>query len=330
MTARLALLLIVAACVTSVVGCLEEERAIDTQSAEAVPVRLDKSNPERLLRSLLGGYAAPGGDDPFEVGLLSGRAGDLMLHPQKIAADLRPALRDADGNGAIGWDELVTFLDSTYTLAREAPPTIEALRAEAPYAEGDSAWFAVEVSGVMTAARRRVFVPVVSLREAIGRFAEEGALTYPAGTVIVGEHVPRDNPGGEVMETTVKRRRADGFWDFFVYGPDGRLASSTTTDPRPLRTPTQCTGCHLGQKLYEPEQSFPAEAAPGPFGPRAYHVPEAWRNAEIASRFNEHAARPDGVLGLYATLYAARLQARRASGEMLAPADTRLLDALDL
>ena len=109
----------------------------------------------------------------------------------------------------------------------------------------------------------------------------------------------------------------------------GTSPCTTPLAPRPLRVPTQCTGCHLGQKLYEPEKSWPGEARDGPFGPRAYHVPEAWRNPEVAALFNEHANRDDGVLGLYGTLYASKLVADRAAGT-LAPGDDALLDKLGL
>ena len=127
----------------------------------------------------------------------------------------------------------------------------------------------------------------------------------------------------------MKRLREDGFWDFAVYGPDGRLAPATATAPRPLRAPTQCTGCHLGRRLFEPEKSFPATPTDGPDGPRRYDVPDAWRSAEATALFSEHARRDDGVLGIYATLYTGRLIAERASSEA-SPADRALLARLGL
>jgi hypothetical protein len=156
-------------------------------------------------------------------------------------------------------------------------------------------------------------------------FASSGSLDYPAGTWVVGEHAI----DGDVVETTVKHRRSDGYWDFAVYGPDGALAPATQTEPRSLRVPTQCTGCHLGQRLFEPEKSFPAEASDGPFGPRAIYVPDPWRSAEATALFDEHRRRDDGVLGLYATLYAGRLLAAREAGT-LDDDGRRLLDALGL
>ena len=294
-------------------------------SADAVPLRLDRDRPERLLASVLGAYLGEEGGDPTEAGLISGRAGDLVLHPGRLPAEARAALTDADGDGAIDWDELAAMLEATYADARALPATVDALRAEADYRAGDPAWFTVEVDGVMTAARRRIHVPLRALRSALAAFPERGALEYPAGTWIVGEHLV----DGDLAETTAKRRRADGYWDFAVYGPDGALAPATRTEPRALRVPTQCTGCHLGRRLFEPEKSFPAGAGDGRFGPRAVHVPDAWRSAEATALFDEHARRGNGVLGLYATLYAGRLLAERARGE-IAPDDAALLDALGL
>lgn len=298
----------------------------DVQTAESVPLRLDRARPERLVRSLLGGFAAPGGADPFAAGLVSGEGHALALHPQKLTPAARAVLRDADGDGALSWDEFRALADEAYYAARALPPTVEALRAAEPYAAVDPAWFAVDVNGVMTALRRRVYVREAALRQAIEAFAADGRLVYPAGTWIVGEHLGAD---GAVVETTVKRRRADGFWDFGVYGADGRLAPATSTEPRPLRAPAQCTGCHLGQRRYEPEASFPGPATDGPFGPRAYHVPDAWRSAAATALFQEHARRDDGVLGLYATLWAGRALAARDAGT-LAPADAALLERLGL
>lgn len=295
---------------------------VDVTTADAVPLDLDRDRPERLLTAVLGPYAD---GDPFATGLVSSDGGDVTLHPQKLPAEVRARLSDANGDGALDWDELAPVLEATYYDATRLPPTLDALRQSADYSVGEPAWFVVDMDGVMTAARRRISVPTSALRAAMEAFPSAGELVYPAGTWIIGEHLD----GDRVLETTAKRRRADGYWDFAVYGPDGALAPATQTEPRALRVPTQCTGCHLGQRLFDPEKSFPAKASDGPFGPRAIHVPVAWRSAEATSLFDEHARRDDGVLGLYATLYAGRLLAARQSGT-LAPEDAALLDALGL
>ena len=59
---------------------------------------------------------------------------------------------------------------------------------EVPYAEDDPAWFSVEVDGVMSEARRRIFVPTSALRAALeGYHAAGERLLYPVGTTLVGE-----------------------------------------------------------------------------------------------------------------------------------------------
>lgn len=308
---------------------------MDVQTVERVPLRLDKPDAERLVRYYLGGYAAPDGADPFAAGLAEGEDDDLALRPQALDARWRAALSDKNGDGAVGWDEFAAFVEATYDDARGLPPTLDGLRTQHGTWAADSlsrpggnpAWFGFEVEGsAMTAALRRTLVPVAAVRSALDGYRAAGErLLYPAGTLIVGEHLD----GGRVVETTVKRRRADGFWDFAVYDAEGRRARATSTPPRPLRSPTQCVGCHLGRRAFEPEKSFPAEAPDGPFGPRGLRVPAAWRSADVAARFEEHARRSDGVLGLYATLYASKLAADRAAGAA-SPEDLALLGQLGL
>ncbi len=315
MTLRLTFLLVLVA------GCASGPA--DVQTAESVPLKLDRAGARRLAESVLGSYA---GGPAIESGLLTGDGDDLTLHPQLIPAALRSHLNDADGNGAIGWEELSAFLAATYADGHGLPPTLAALRADAGFPEADSALFTVDVEGsVMTHARRRIHVPLAALRTALASFAAGDGLHYPAGTLILGEHLD----GDAVLETTVKRRRADGFWDFAVYDARGQRAAETSTPPRALRAPTQCTGCHLGQRLFEPERSFPATPVDGADGPRRYVVADADRSAEATARFQEHARREDGVLGLYATVYSGRLIAARTAGTA-SPADLALLTRLGL
>ena len=296
----------------------------DVATAESLPLRLGHPQPERLVRSLLGGYVGPRGGDPYQAGLVSGAGDDLAIHPQAFAPEVRARLADADGDGAIGWPELAAMVEATYARARALPTTLDVLRRAAPYREGEPAWFTVEVDGPMTAARRRVHVPTDALRLAMVGLRENGGLAYPTGAVIVGEHVL----DGVTVETTVQTRRADGFWDFAVYDADGRLAPSTTTAPRPLRAPTDCARCHLGERLFEPERSWPG-TPPDSVRDRDLHVPDAWRSRPATLLFDEHASRDGGTLGVWATLYAGRLLAAREAGT-LEPADRALLDALGL
>jgi hypothetical protein len=308
-------------------GCAEGGSA-DDAAPDGLRLAIDKRNPERLLRFYLGSYLGPSGGDAVEAGVLSGEGEDFWLDPDALDARWRPALEAANANGddVIDWDELVAFIDRTYAEARALPPTLDALRDEVGYAEEDPAWFTVEIDGVMTNARRHLFVPTAGIRAALTDYrANDDRLLYPVGTTIVGEH----RLDGALAETTVMRKRPDGFWDFFVYGADGTLAGATDTPPRSLRSPTQCVGCHVGRKLFEPEESFPREAPPGPFGPRGIHVGPEMRNAEVTALFDEHARRSDTVLGVYNTLFVSGLLTDRAAGR-LSPEDAALLDGLGL
>lgn len=297
--------------------------------ADGDGLRLDtgKRNPERLLRFYFGSYLGPEGGDAVAAGLLTGEGRDFTLDQDVLPARWRPALdaANADGDGTLDWDELATFFEATYADARALPATLDAFRDEHPYA-ADSAWFTVEIDGVMTQARRHIYVPLAAMRSALTSYRANGdALIYPVGTALVGEHWL----DGARAETTVMQKRPDGFWDFWVYDAGGDLADATSTPPRALRSPVQCVGCHFGGKLFEPEKSFPAEAPPGPFGPRAIHVGPGMRNAEVVAFFDEHAKRSDTALGIYNTLFVSKLLTDRAAGR-LGPDDAALLDGLGL
>lgn len=293
-----------------------------------VRLSLDQSEPRRFLRYYFGGYAAPEAADPFEAGLLHERSGRFYLDRDAFARRqpaLAGRLRDADGDGRIEWEEMEAFIDRSYNEARAIPPSLAAFSAAAGFAP-DSAWMEVAVHGVMTAAERRIYVREEAVRAALRHAAEtDGGIVYPPETIFVGRHYLE----GALAETTVMRKRADGFWDFFTYDKNGALAGKTSTPPRPLKSPVQCVGCHFGNKAFEPEKSFPALSRPGPHGPRQVYAPDDLRDREVTLRLDEHRRRADTILGLYGTLFASKLKARRQAGT-LDPADAALLEALDL
>ncbi|MEM6336789.1 MAG: hypothetical protein AAF752_09480 [Bacteroidota bacterium] len=309
-------------------GCGGSDSSAPTGSGDLVRVSIDKKNADRLLAYYFGGYASSAGADPFETGLLQRVDGSVFLdrsafaalHPGMVAA-LDPIASDGD----LGWKELVDFFQATYYDARNVPTSLSTLETEAGFTP-ESGWFEVAADGVMTVARRHVFVPEPALREAIAQYkARDEQVLYPIGTTVFGRH----QQGEEILETTVMRKRDDGYWDYFTYDQAGQLAAATSTEPRALKTPTQCAGCHLGSRPFEPERSFPAKAADGPHGPRAIYVPAALRNGEIVSFFDEHRKRSDTLLGLYATLYTAELVAQREAGT-LSQEDADLLNALGI
>ncbi len=263
--------------------------------ASALRLDVERRDPSALLNLYLGALLGPDGGDPVAAGLAA-RDGDAWtLDGTAIAAKAPTGATqiDGDGDGDVDGDELAAFAQATYATARAFPATLDALALDTSRA------FALGVSGVMTSAPRRVFVPRAALRSAIAGYRAAGdRLVYPAGTVVWGAH------GGADGETTLMRKRADGVWDFAVYDRAGRLAPATSGAPRPLKSPTQCIGCHAGVRLFEPEKSFPGDAPAGPDGPRAVHT--TFRSAAATAFFDEHRKRSDGLLGLYATVYAAQ------------------------
>jgi hypothetical protein len=299
----------------------------DGAGGSLIEAVLDRSDPEPLLRYYLGGYVAPGGGDPYVAGLLHAEGSRLYLDPSalnRLHTGMGDALASHASKQRLDWDGFEAFLLETFYEARGAPSTLQALRDTVEY--GGDGWFSVELDGVMTTARRRVYASESAVREALRAYADnDGRLLYPAGTTFVGEHVL----DGDLIEATVMRKREDGAWDFLTYGSDGALTTRTQAQPRALKTPTQCVGCHFGAKAFEPARSFPGTAPDGPHGPRAYYLDAALRDAEVVTYFDEHRKRSDRVLGLYSTLFVARLRATRNAGG-LDPSDAELLATLGL
>jgi len=285
---------------------------------------LDRSDPRSFISYYFGGLSVPDAADPFQTGLVVESDGDYYLDSTALARILEgsPSVVDANKDGTLDWDELEPFLQATYYDRRPIPASLDMLL----HSANIDSWFEVSVDGVMTTATRRIRVPLEALKEAIRRYKERGdSLIYPLGTVIVADHVADDL----TIERTVMRKRADGHWDYGVFDSTGSRVPSTTTPPKPLAVPTQCVGCHLGSRLYEPEKSFPAPAPPGPAGPRSVHWDGPMPSTDRVRYFDEHRKRSDGILGLYATLYVADLEARRSAGT-LTHDESRLLDSLGI
>lgn len=314
-----------ALCFVLVAGCTRDE----ARDPALVLLDLDRSNPERLVAYYLGGYMTSHGGDPFTAGLAAKHGDRLYLHLDSLqaryprGADL---LSDAAADGRLDWDEFSAFIKATYYDARSVPETLDQLALRYSYARGAGDWFTVDVRGVMTVALRTIYVPHEAVRAALRDYwSNESRLIYPVETAIIGEH----RLDGELRETTAMIKRGDGYWDFVTYDAQGELAPATSTPPRSLDSPTQCVGCHFGSRLFEPERSFPHSAPEGPRGVRALYVDEELRDAEVVDFFDEHARRSDTVLGLYGSLFVARLRADRRLGR-ITTADAELLDSLDL
>lgn len=297
--------------------------------ASYIRVDIDKSEPKRLLDYYFGGYVTPSPRDPFDAGLLADTAGALFVNIDSLDFHYPGAaavLTDRDGNNRISWEELEAFIDATYYKARSLPLTLDTLLDAAGYSQENPEWMRMDVDGVMSTARRRLFVEKASIREALAGYWENGeTVVYPQGTTIIGAHFLGDS----LAESTVMRKREDGYWDFAVYNAADSLSPTTLTPPRELKSPVQCVGCHFGSKLFEPEKSFPIKSEPGPHGPRQIYIDESIRDADVAKLFDEHRKRSDTILGLYSTLFVAKLRQQQRDGA-IAEEDAVLLRSLGL
>ncbi len=288
-------------------------------------IDLGKTSADRLLHFYFGSYASAEGSNPFAAGLLERDGSTVYLNVAALQA-VHPTATPDDPNedGTLEWEELVPFFQTTYYAARNIPPTLAAFQQRVAY--GSDGWYTVELIGVMTTARRIIYIEESAIRAALEGYRSAGdKLMYPTGTTIVCEH-RRDDV---VVETTVMQKRTDGYWDFYTYGSNGHLAATTQPAPRALKSPVQCVGCHLGKRQFEPAKSFPNLAPDGPHGPRTMFVEDGLRNADVASFFDEHRKRSDTVLGLYNTLFVSGLMRDRARGT-LSDADAALLDKIGI
>lgn len=296
----------------TLIGCAgDPDQGSATENVSgAIRIDLESSDADRLLGFYFGGFVDPDGGDPVEAGLLEKREKTWFLRneeawtselPTVSRAQLRTLWEDQEASGSITEDALEAFIRTSYYEVRGIPPSISALTAEmGAWSEPD--WFRISLRGSMVPLERTTWVRRSAIESALDRMTSlDDPVIYDAHTVFVGEH----HDEGALVETTFMRKRADGFWDFWAYDDAGELIDRVRKEPRDMLIPTRCTGCHFGDRQFEPERSFPGEARPGPTGERALYIPDAWRDSAVASSLQEHARRSDTILGLYATLYLA-------------------------
>ena len=286
------------------------------RSIEGIRVDLDQGNERELLAYYFGGMVSPRGGDAFENGLVREEDGEYFLDVEKIAErvpQVESGLRAAGEDGLIEWEELEPIVAGSYYSYRPIPRSVDALRERYGDWRDESTWFGFKVDGVMSPNTRHIRVPLANLKEAISLYQEKGQrVIYPEGTTFISEDV-QDN---QIIELSVMTRRSDGFWDFYAYGSDGQQLTIVERTPTDLIVPTRCVGCHFGNRLFEPERSFPVDPPPGPMGPRLLHVSETMRRVDVITRIDEHRKRSDSILGLYATLFISEMQSRRANGSL--------------
>ncbi len=275
---------------------------------------------QRATDEFIGYYVQPfsdGPEDPFESRLVIREGGSYYVDMERLAArdslGAKTLLELADDRRRIDEHSFDEFIARTYYRVRRIPEDLATLRSAERFDPDSPEWLRTELVGVMSTQRRRIYTRMADVVSALRAYRDnEDRIIYPPGTVFIGEHLD----GDRVSETTVMRKSAALGWDFFAYDTDGRRADSTLARPRSRKVPTQCVGCHFGDKLYEPERSFPALAPDGPHGPRRLFVPEILRDVEVVQYFDEHRKRSDGVLGLYATLLVAQFRADRDRSDL--------------
>lgn len=296
----------------ALVGCggnASQTSSVDSEDG-LVPIEMESSDADRLLKFYFGGFVGPEGGDPIEAGILEKREKTWFLRNEEawtgaLSATARSYLKDllteAAETGSVSESMLESFVGESYYSVRPFPGSLDSLIVvEGSWAEPE--WFRVSLKGSMVPLDRITWVRRTHIESALDRMDSlSDEVIYDTGTLFVGEH----ENGDSIVETTFMRKRADGFWDFWAYGASGELVDRVRKEPRDMLIPTRCTGCHYGDRQFEPERSYPGEARPGPRGARAFYIPSTWRSAELASALQEHARRSDTILGLYATLYLA-------------------------
>lgn len=292
------------------------DAASDKPFGSGLEIDLDKKGERELLSYYMGGYVPGEAADPFEAELLVEWNGNVFIPDSVLQVELGRHIRGleavAGDDRLVDWDEFESFILDTWPSVRDAPATVGEARTRYGDWSDEAAWFTMEVTGSMSPYRRRIAIEHSALRAAIdGLSSLEDAVIYPIGSVFVGEHVTAGQAQGDVVETTFMVKRPDGLWDYFAYGSDGRWTTTIENEPSDLNVPTQCVGCHVGSRPFEPERSFPAAARPGPSGPRLVHVDPDIRTEGIVGRLREHVRRSDTILGLYATLYLSRIRSAR-------------------
>ena len=302
---------------------------VEDVPASYIRIVIDESEPEQLLSYYFGGYVVPEPMNPFNSGMLAEIDGNIYVDMDTLGLHFPGGsthLADENGDNRLDWGELEAFIDATYNDARNIPPTLDSMHRAADFSAGDDRWMNVDVDGVMTVARRRIYIEEAAIREALDTYYEnDERIIYPEETTIFGEHYI---DAGRV-ETTVMRKRADGFWDYAVYGANDSLSRGTATPPKELKAPVQCVGCHFGSRLFEPEKSFPVLARRAPDGPRHLHVDDALRDTDAVRYFDEHRKRSDTILGLYTTLFVADLRRQQREGR-ISESDAALLERFDI
>lgn len=310
-----------------IASCGQPDVRPPSESSTQIRVDLEKSDERKLLAFYFGGMLSELGSDPFESGFVQEQNGRFFLDGTRLSEllpELASDIRTAGSDGRIVWDEFESLIQRHYYSYRPIPATVADLKEQRGDFSDTETWFSFEVKGVMSTHVRNIHVPRKQLLTAISNYRNnDGRLIYDSGTTFISEH----KEDGQSVEISAMTKRSDGFWDFYAYGLDGSQISRIEHMPSDLIVPTQCVGCHFGNRLFEPEKSFPIDPAPGPDGPRKLYVTGDMRNLRVVRAIDEHRKRSDTILGLYATLFISQMKTRRAEGTIDPEIERILIDA---
>lgn len=262
----------------------------------------------------------------FYVGSMPGAAprateheGLFLIDRATLPSEMLAVVED----NRIEWSVFLDVVQEHYARWQSVPKTVDELLVGHPALLDSTYWFTKEVKGSLTDAWRAIHVPRTAIQQALHQTIDSTrAVVYPIGTVFLAEH--RTTLGGPVVEYMAMHKREDGAWNYLVFDADGAYTPVSLANPKAYAAPTQCTGCHFGDRAFEPERSFPGLAADGPFGTRSINVTPRIRELSNPSLLSEHAKRADHVLGLYGTLYLAEVQSRLERGNAMSEIDLQI------
>jgi formylglycine-generating enzyme required for sulfatase activity len=267
---------------------------------------------------------------------------DLALVPQTSATILRDIARRESPKECISFREMAAFMDEHYYELTRPYPTLQALLREHPYRDNPD-WLTVPVDSLTFSRLRVLRIEKDRIADALGAyFDNNNRVLYPEGTVIVAESIDKQ---GKFVDAEVLRKRADSFWNFAVYGPQGSLLKSSIAfdeegEPAPersgLKAPQDCALCHRLDRLDlsgDPEapvrapiraffQKLPARV------PQIHLGPEYYSHMAFTELTEANAKVKDGVFGVYGSLLLSELNSRKRLGT-LTPADKKRYERLE-
>lgn len=212
------------------------------------------------------------------------------------------------------------------------------LQRDHPYRD-NADYLAVPVDSDFFASRRVIYVAKDRVADALGMYAAQGdRVLYPPKTAFIAE--ARDEKG-EVRDTEVLWKRADGYWTALIFDEKGDLVHDATVErgkgkgPFKFTASFNCFGCHhiTRDDASETLREFGfnhlerlAQRMDTPW-PKQVHLGPEYRE-RAAYELTESALRQrDGVFGPYGSLLLSELMHKQKQGK-LSDSDRRRYERL--